>query len=306
MPEQTIKCPNCGTQIPLAEALTEQPKEISKISTLITKLRKFLICNKIFFETVIATLLTVVLVIFGFYQNRINSGQKEIMSTQTNLTEKQIQIDEQQTELMTKQLEIQHQLNLPVFKVVSSVISGERKEFGDEDKIFVFNLGEAITELTCSHAVFFDIELFPIPKSRGPLSIPVVGYYFTQGSTEGEPQLLIVIQGYNNNRKFVEIQRGLDRNLKILPKKTEGYSLPLPEVINIIRRKYVQLDYRDRFGKPHRSYYQIAQNGQGCPMAEQDGQKIFALYRDSRAREFTGLNDSAILLEVLEFYDHWE
>lgn len=248
------------------EQAPEPPRADPK--NMLERSREYLQRNKIFFETLVAFFLSLMAVIVSVAQ---------------------FIIAEQQTSLAKLQTEIARQQNLPQFFVNAQQEIDPTVGKALEDNIYITNHGGIVQGLSCTTAVYLDIEYFPSGRGE-PKKIPIVvnDYYgstFHMGVGTG---LVLRIQGYRNNDKMVNLERGFMK---------EAQDHQATGLLSL--RRYVRLQYKDIFGEDHTRYYMVPLITGGVPLSEQEGRAIFEDYKQSfaegRRRDLDDLTPDVLL-----------
>lgn len=232
----------------------------------IATLRDFLQRNKIFFETITATLLSIMAIIISTAQILISSKQNVLIETQT---------------------EIARQQAIPQFVIAAKqLIDPDGK--ARSDAIYVNNRGGIVRDFHCNTATFFDVKLSYMRGQAKKLEIPINGYFRSSGYTaEGTGQVL-VIRGYLNNEKLFQLRKDCHQ----LAEEKKAFC-------NIEMRNYLRLYYRDIFGKEHEDYYYVPFFYGGSPIETKEGKEIFekheAAWKNLSMVEFDKLTADKLL-----------
>ncbi len=212
--------------------------------------RDFLQSNKIFFDTVAASLLAIMAIIISLAQIFIFLKQNELIGTQA---------------------EIARQQAIPQFVITARQLI-DPDGIARSEAIYVNNRAGIARDFYCNEAIFLDVELTPMRRGQvQKIEIPINGYYSSSGYTaEGTGQLL-VISGYKSGDKLSKLKKSC-------------YQLAGDREVfcSIELRKYLQLYYRDIFGKEHEEYYYVPFLYGGSPIEAEEGKKIFEKYKAAR------------------------
>lgn len=199
------------------------------------KIRAFLKRNKIFFETVIATIISAWALLISINTLNLTKTQTELLSIQTQIQQSDI---------------------LPQLSFVHHIISNEN---GTTDQLQIYNNGKPISNFKYDLAVFINTSggsTFKLKNGR----IPLNGYFVPQieDIPTSNPNLIGLTIENNNWNQFKAIQNGLSLD------KTE---LNLDE--------YIKLSYTDRLTNQHTEYYNISFGLEGEQLASSTGDHIF-------------------------------
>lgn len=223
--------------------------------------RTWLTRNKIFFETLSATLLAAMAFTVSFIANDISADSNAIARLQTKLAERQTELAELQTTIALQQV-------LPQF-----VITAEQTLNGDKtasmDHIIIRNVGGVVRELVCDHAVFLGVQLYPARATPGPAiqtNVPLIGYYSaTIHSPDGDEMELEIRGGEENNSRAGRLvmefgdltaARGMNGHLEI--------------------RRYLRLRYRDAIGEEHEEHFFVPLIFGARQLSAEEGRDVFA------------------------------
>ena len=238
----------------------------------VNTIRRWLTENKIFFETIAASLLSVMAIIVSLVQLDIASKQTQLLNLQTKIALQQI---------------------LPQF-VIKAVQILDETGYASDDRLIIKNVGGIVKELKSEHAVFFEVEIYFRGGLNGDpvtLEIPITGYYdATMHNPEGQGKVITLI-GYKNNQRAAQIERDFR-------KYTEAKGLY--GFIQIHR--YVRLIYKDMLGDEHVDYYFVPLIYGAHLLSQEEGRTIFETYkqsiRDGKILEFDKLTSAQILERV--------
>lgn len=229
--------------------IDQQEKLASLKISKIEKTRNFLNKNKIFFETVTASTLTVMAIIVAVAQLVVTSEQTAYLEQQTIIGRSQA---------------------LPHFVISAKQFMNEDNTFAVGDKILVYNQGNIAYNIIVQTAVFFEFSYLYKTQTQD-LSIPVSGYYTVQLISGDATGLVLTIESPNNNSKRMKIQDDL-RDLA----KANDKSILLDV------KRYIKLSYRDIFNELHTEYYYIPLIFGSTLMDKIEGESIFAGYNEKR------------------------
>jgi len=130
--------------------------------------RDWLGSNKVFFETIAATLLSVMAVIVSLVQTKMVTRQTDLLALQTRLAEAQA---------------------LPQFELVIDQRFNDLTSKFDDDYLIVTNRGGPVHETDIDTAYFLVITMDPNPRRFSKVELPVGGYFtvgFMSGTSTGQ------------------------------------------------------------------------------------------------------------------------
>jgi len=229
-------------------------------------MRRYLDRNKVFFETVAASLLSLMAII--------------VSVVQIGLAIKQNKLTQMQTEIARTQA-------LPQFVVSLKQIYDPTAEKYTEDQIVATSQGGLVQELDCNFAVFIDTSYFVHAAPRQK-QLPLDGYYnsiFLTGEGSGK---VVTLKGINNDERFSQLTSQI-RELA----QAKGV------MCNVELKRYIRLRYRDVFGEKHVKYYYVPPIFGGSVLDENEGKSIFDRYEqgftDSSMLKWESLNAQTII-----------
>lgn len=145
----------------------------------IVKIRKWLNANKIFFEVIVATLLSFMAVFVSIQTNKIAETQTQIM-IEENMPQIEIRMGQQYNEL---------------------------SKFYDNDIWYFYNRGGKLSNFEISYYSFYEFIYRP---NFDTIVIPIYGYLNMQGVLTGEGDGLIYqIDNNHNGKKEIELRDSL-------------------------------------------------------------------------------------------------
>ena len=225
------------------------PSEIVTFSqrSPIQNIKEWLTDNKIFFETIAATMLTFMAVILSFAQ---------------------LAITQEQTAYLEQQIIIEREQALPQFVVISKTFPGEGTNQHEDDKIFMYNQGNTALNITTKVAVFFNIDYLNGPEQKDIL-VPVDGYYWWHVMSGESTGLVVTIENPKNHLKRSIIEDELSK-----------LAAANNVIINLNIKRYVQITYRDIFDELHTKYYLVVPFSGGELVQVDDGEKLFVQHQE--------------------------
>ena len=205
--------------------------------------RSWLERNKVFFDTLAATLVALMAVTVAISQYFLAS---------------------QQTEYSRVSL-------LPSFSISARPLkSAPNGTTYSDDKIFVENIGRPVTGFRSSTIVFLDLRILGWKTAIDTtFSFALNGYYsgsYYSGSGTGR---LVTIEGYRNHEKFYRLEREIDK----LTDSNEFY-------VELSVRRFLRLRYRDQLSAQHTSYYYVPLIHGASLFDSYDGEELFDRHRE--------------------------
>jgi hypothetical protein len=224
---------------------TTQSANSTPNQTLTEKLRKKLTHNKIFFETLAATALTLMAVVLSLGQLRVTQEQTTYLELQTTIQRAQAS---------------------PQFVVVLKQVLNEVTGYASEDKLFIYNQGNIARKIEANTAVFFKLSYVNKANFQEKL-VPITGYFWITAYSGDATGLVLTIQGSENILKRREIQDVLDS-------LADANNV----IINLEVQRYVKLTYRDIFNEVHTEYYFVPATGGSELISVEKGKTLFEDY----------------------------
>ncbi len=259
--------------------------------------RRCLRDNKIFFETIAATLLGMMAIIVSVMQIAQSSWQShvsnQIAQDSISIASSQKTLAEKQTELLDLQTKIALQEVIPQFVITADQVTDDTG-FATDDRLVVRNIGGVVRELHCEHAVFLDIKLYyRTPREGKPIKkwIALNNYYAaTLHDARGEGPVLTLV-GENNNKLAVQLKRDFAQ-------QAEANGM----FGSAERRRYLRLKYRDMLGNEHDDFYFVPMIFGAHHLTPEEGESQFDAFhevvREGRLVEFVGLTAEQLFEEA--------
>ena len=220
-------------------------KDTPKLKELrVEKVREWLTINKVFFETVAATFLTIMAIILAWGQ---------------------LKVAQKQTEYLERQTIIQNAQASPQFVVELDYVRDAATNFSAGDRISIYNQGILAREVKVDTVVL--IKLVTVKNSEMPEKIiPLTGYFWIT-SCCNNTGLIATIEGTNNFAKWVSIEQSF-REI------TDQNNV----IINVSLQRYVRITYRDIFDTYHADHYFVPGTGSPDLLNTPEGEAIFEQY----------------------------
>lgn len=224
-----------------------------------TKLiRNWLKANKIWFETVTASLLSLMAVIVSIAQSRTASRQTELMSLQTQIAEAQA---------------------LPQFEVAFRPKFNDATSKYDDYILVVSNRGGPIYDFRAEAAYFIQVTIPGVGFEPMEADVPVNGYFtasFVSVAITGE---LVTMIGDHNNARALEIQQELRQAADA---RQWGFA-------NMNERVFVRFRYRDMLNRRHEDFYEAHFVGGGLRIPDEVGKARFAKWKATARVELSSV-----------------
>jgi hypothetical protein len=230
-----------GRFIPSSSRPGEQRKGSGLIALIgdMNRARSWLKENKIFFETITASLLSAMALTVAIAQWIVSSKQTSLMSLQTRIAEVQA---------------------LPRFELAIHQKLNEATHTFDDNELIISNHGGAVRNFRAEVAYFLEITSgrWNPPNGIHHTELPISGYFTASFiSTAGTEQLVKMV-GDHNNARFANLTREMETKLD---NKGLGFANPTEDFL-------VRLIYRDLLDRLHEDYYQVGFIGGGIRIDE--------------------------------------
>jgi hypothetical protein len=214
--------------------------------------------NKIWFETVTASLLSLMAVILSVAQSCTASKQTKLMSLQTQIAEAQA---------------------LPQFEVGLHPKFNDATGKYDDYTLVVSNRGGPIYDFGVEAAYFIQVTIPGTGHDIMKADIPTNGYFtasFVSAANTGE---LVTMVGNHNNARAVEIQRELRQAADA---RQWGFA-------NMNEQVVLRFFYRDMLNRRHEDYYEAHFVGGGSRLPSEVGKTLFAKWKAAPRVEFASV-----------------
>ena len=205
--------------------------------------RDYLAKNKIFFDTIAATLLTIMALVVSITQGWISSQQNRLLNIQI-ITERQ--------------------QALPQFFVDKRTPINIETGVANDDIIRVYNYGNIAYDVNYERYVFFDIQV-----GTEYTSIPVSGYYSITEIANNATGLAFTFRGNDNNIR----RSSLVNQLMDIAESQGTYA-------EFRVRRYIEISYTDVFGGIHIDFYHLPNIGSTEKLSETDRQQVIEEYSE--------------------------
>jgi hypothetical protein len=236
-------------------------------------MKKWLKQNKIYFETVAASLLGVMAIL-------VSGSQVFVALKQQVLTEAQLTVAKQSISP----------------KIHATVVQVRDSETGrySEEVLRVYNLGGPALAAEESNAVWLRVKLYPEDKSREIIEVELAisGYFSATEVTQNPEGLMFTSMGYHNNQKLVDFNVEFTQYAKL-----HGY------YAEISLSRFLKISYRNGFGEIHTDYFFVVPLKGAQELTDEVGKAKFALFHQSigteNAVDLDSLSEEILLNRVL-------
>jgi len=206
--------------------------------------RGWLTRNKILFETVAATWLTIASIAVAIVQANIAVRQGLTAEKQNVLLDKQNGLVELQSRVAEAQA-------MPTFDIRIQQVLNPATSRADQNVLNIDNSGGPVREFD-ARAIYF-IEITAGEKTmpyRNPvrLRIPINDYYAYRAVTSASKGQLVSISGHDNNLAFTAFSRALSAAAS---EHNWIYA-------NTEQKTFLHIEYIDILNRPHEEYYEVA------------------------------------------------
>ena len=207
--------------------------------------------NRVVFETVAASLLSLMAIIVSIAQTHTASEQTALVALQTQIAEAKA---------------------LPQFEVAILQIYNAATGKYDDNYLVVSNSGGPIHNLTADSVYFLNVTAavgVQRDAEHFKAEVPVNGYFtMTSVSVAGTGELVHMI-GYHNNESFTTLQRGVGQARE---ERKWAYA-------SVEEQCVVRLRYRDLLDRDHEDYYEAHVVTGGTRMPDAIGKALFGRWK---------------------------
>ena len=193
-----------------------------RLVSFVGKIRDWLNLNKVFFETLAATTLTIMAVIFAWSQ---------------------LKVAEEQTSYLHQQTIIERNQALPQIMVIQEGVDSIQSV--NEEKISIYNQVNIVRHTTIFSRCFFIITSYDGTKSK-KIRVPIAGYYDKPKLTQNSTGLLATIDNEKMFTKIEEIENEIQR-LSFNKYVTFTFGI----------ERNIEVYYQDIFGEAHYDYFYL-------------------------------------------------
>jgi len=239
--------------------------------------RKCLDRNKVFFETISATLLGVMALCLILQSNRISKYQAQLAKSQIELSQ-QLADRDMTTHLPEFHLSMKHVVEEPIGHCI-------------EDRILIYNEGAPLYDLDPRFIVFIKVETGMLGEQRTAF-VPIHGYYFNLFRTGKATGLVATIAGDRNRVGLYELDQAFS-----------AYAKAKGDIGFISIERFIRIRYQDKFGSSNEAFFSI-DAFRHKKLADEDGIRWFEQHRSGWLSDGTAFEYREVSPEAL--YGAWE
>lgn len=232
-------------------------------------MKTWLQSNKIWFETVAASLLSLMAIIVSVGQNSIASKQTELLTIQTKIAEAQAS---------------------PQFEVEMRPKLNDATAKFDDYTLVVNNRGGIVEDFSVDAAVFLHLEASGAGLKTMKADVPVNGYFTANFLSAAGTGQLVSMVGNHNNAAVVKLSDDLRELAK---SRNLGFA-------NLGEQIIVRLRYRDLLGRRREDYYEARFVGGGSRVSDDIGKPRLAEWKSARRPELAALSADDLLAAAKE------
>jgi hypothetical protein len=230
-------------------------------------IRAWLEHNKVLFETVAATLLSVMAIIVSIAQTKTAYEQTRLLSVQTQIAEAQA---------------------LPQFDIAIHQKLNETTSKYDDDYLVISNHGGPVHEFSAQDAYSVEVTIAESPTKMARLEIPVGGYFTASYVSIASTGELVTMIGNHNNATVVALINGLRDAAR-----TRGLLFA-----NLDEHLIVQLRYRDLLNRFHEDFYEVKPVSGGVRLPDEVGKARFDKWIAAQHAELAQLRPDNLIDQV--------
>jgi hypothetical protein len=176
-----------------------------------------------------------------------------------------------------KQTKLEKLRTLPRFTIfVRTEQSGRREDLYDTEKIYIINNGEYFRNFEAQTVVIMNVKkmLFKTPMREYNSSYVLNHYYSGHVYNSGSIEIPLIITGYDNWFKYVELDR------ECISKSDNNCS------ISISIERYIRIKYVDMYNELQTEYYRVVPI-YGCELLTiEKGKNIFLKKENGESLDF--------------------
>jgi hypothetical protein len=205
--------------------------------------------NKIWFETVAASLLSAMAIVVSVQQSRMASKQTELLSFQTRIAEAQ---------------------SLPQFEIAIRQKSNKATGKSDGNLLVINNRGGTVHDFKADVAYFLVLTAYSgegVDISRE--EVATTGYFTDRVLSAAGIGELVTMSGDHNSARTNELRVAL---AKLVNAKKDFWFVLLDDQI------VVRLSYSDILDRSHEEYYEAQLRGGGLRLLDDYGQAQFSIW----------------------------
>jgi len=233
------------------------------------RLNNWLKKNKIFFETLAASLLSAMAIIVSIAQTKTAFRQTQLLDLQTQIAEAQA---------------------LPQFELaIHQKLNEETGKF-DDDYLVISNRGGPVHEFTAQDAYSIIVTVSATAGKVSKLEIPVTGYFTASYVSVVSTGELVKMIGNHNNAAVIAVSNGL----------REAAAAKQFVFANLDEHLIVRLGYRDLLNRQHEDYYEVRPVSGGVRLTDEVGKAGFDRWTDAERPYLSNLQPDNLIDQVLQ------
>lgn len=227
-------------------------------------MRDWLNANKIYFETVTASLLSLMAIVVSIEQNLTTSQQTELLALQTRIVEAQA---------------------LPQFEMELRQILNKATGNFDDNHLVISNHGGPVHDFNADVAYFIKTDVERTPAKELKTDIPINGYFTADLISSNSNGVLVTMIGDHNNAMFVTLEHGI---LAKADAKKLDFALLDEQFVVCLR-------YKDLMDRQHEDYYEVRPIYGGTRMKDEVGKARFSRWNSAQHIELSTLHVDDLL-----------
>lgn len=233
------------------------------------RLNNWLKKNKIFFETLAASLLSAMAIIVSVAQTKTAFRQTQLLDLQTQIAEAQA---------------------LPQFELaIHQKLNEETSKF-DDDYLVISNRGGPVHEFVAQDAYSIIVTVGATAGKISKLEIPVAGYFTASYVSVASTGELVTMIGNHNNAAVIALSNGLRDAAR---SKQFAFA-------NLDEHLIVRLHYRDLLNRRHDDYYEVRPVSGGVRLTDEVGKAEFDRWTASQHTELSSFRPDSVIDQVLQ------
>jgi len=214
-------------------------------------MRDWLSKNKIIFETIAATLLSLMALCVSWLTYRISARQTELTRLQTNIA---------------------HQQEMPQFIVQRLYVRSPDGIFHDV-RVTVQNKGPIARAAEVDNVDFITLRCSGFGRVSRSFRLPIINYLDSNFVTSGQ-DLEFSLERKGNNDEYAKIYTGL---MEIDGKRNT--------LVEVGITSYIRVNYQDLFGDKHSDYFWIRGRTAAEQVSQAEGEAAFQEHKEGSTKE---------------------
>jgi hypothetical protein len=225
-------------------------------------MRKWLEQNKIIFDTLAATLLSLMAIIVSCAQTCSSNRQAELQDTQTQLAEAQA---------------------VPQFTMsLSHRLNQETGKYSDEDLV-IANRGGFASEFRARAVTYLAMTIMRAGATK-PIELPITGFFAASFVAPDGTGDMVTMKGINNNERMGQ----LDLTLRHFKEERD-------EMMLIDAKIIVELTYKDVRGRAHEDYFEVSSISGGRKLPQDIGRAVFERWTRATPTDFSRITSEDLV-----------